>query len=80
MSVQDSYTAKVEELVKIKQKQDEDKAAAKLHSFKFVSLDIYNLFNWYNYCGFDLYISCFGPVPVVRYLKVPLRYQKELKG
>ncbi|XP_050288171.1 snRNA-activating protein complex subunit isoform X3 [Quercus robur] len=28
-----NYTAKVEELVKIKQKQDEDKAAAKLHSF-----------------------------------------------
>ncbi|KAM4101542.1 hypothetical protein ACB094_05G151000 [Castanea mollissima] len=32
-AIEDSYTAKVEELVKIKQKQDEDKAAAKLHSF-----------------------------------------------
>ncbi|XAR67595.1 hypothetical protein NMG60_11002414 [Bertholletia excelsa] len=30
---QESYIAKVEELAKIKQKQDEDKAAARLHSF-----------------------------------------------
>ncbi|XP_042982401.1 snRNA-activating protein complex subunit isoform X3 [Carya illinoinensis] len=32
-AIEDSYTAKVEQLVKIKQKQDEDKAAARLHSF-----------------------------------------------
>ncbi|KAG7963266.1 hypothetical protein I3843_09G110400 [Carya illinoinensis] len=31
--IEDGYTAKVEQLVKIKQKQDEDKAAARLHSF-----------------------------------------------
>uniref|UniRef100_A0A2N9IJX5 snRNA-activating protein complex subunit n=1 Tax=Fagus sylvatica TaxID=28930 RepID=A0A2N9IJX5_FAGSY len=31
-AIQNSYTAKVEEVVKIKQKQDEDKAAARLHS------------------------------------------------
>lgn len=35
--VQASYIAKVEKVVKIKQKQDEDKAAAKLHSLKLVS-------------------------------------------
>ncbi|KAK4584501.1 hypothetical protein RGQ29_022288 [Quercus rubra] len=32
-AIENTYTAKVEELVKIKQKQDEDKAPAKLHSF-----------------------------------------------
>lgn len=37
VSAQSSYTAKVEDLVNIKQKQDADKAVARLHSFKFVS-------------------------------------------
>ncbi|XP_062161552.1 snRNA-activating protein complex subunit-like isoform X2 [Alnus glutinosa] len=32
-AVESSYTAKVEQFVKVKQKQDEDKAAARLHSF-----------------------------------------------
>ncbi|KAJ9697629.1 hypothetical protein PVL29_009449 [Vitis rotundifolia] len=32
-SVEDSYTAKVQQLAEIKHKQDEDKAAARLHSF-----------------------------------------------
>lgn len=36
MSVQIKYIEKVEELAKIKKKQDEDKAAVRLHSFKLV--------------------------------------------
>ncbi|XP_057974227.1 snRNA-activating protein complex subunit isoform X2 [Malania oleifera] len=32
-AVEDNYIAKVEQLVKVKQKQDEDKAAVRLHSF-----------------------------------------------
>ncbi|KAK9267792.1 hypothetical protein L1049_010227 [Liquidambar formosana] len=36
-AVENSYIAKVEQLAKIKQKQDEDKAAARLHSFKFIN-------------------------------------------
>ncbi|GLT64392.1 hypothetical protein SLA2020_368900 [Shorea laevis] len=32
-AVESSYSAKVEQFVKVKQKQDEDKAAARLHSF-----------------------------------------------
>lgn len=34
---QHSYMGKVDEIVKIKLKQDEDKEAARLHSFKFVT-------------------------------------------
>lgn len=36
MIVQDAYIAKVEELAKLKQKQDEDKAAVRLHCFRSV--------------------------------------------
>ena len=37
LHVQGSYMAKVKQLARIKQKQDEDKAATRLHSFKYVS-------------------------------------------
>jgi len=33
--MQDNCIGKVEQLVKIRQRQDEDKAAARLHSFKY---------------------------------------------
>ena len=43
MHYQEGYVAKVQELAKIKQKQDEDKTAARLHSFKqaFSNFDIW---------------------------------------
>ncbi|KAK3009538.1 hypothetical protein RJ639_014638 [Escallonia herrerae] len=50
LHVQESYIAKVEQLAKIKQKQDEDKAAARLHSFKYVVVIFMASSHWHLFC------------------------------
>lgn len=75
INFQNDCIEKVEQVVRIKQKQEEDKAAVKLHSFKLVLLIVWWLFYFVYKIWF--YVSCLCLVLISRSMKLHINQLKQ---